>query len=146
MTVVFIIVSLVIIGLAVSYQTLDFELPLPYRSRHCRGKDWKTQFPDASKKDIRRFLGCLAESMDFNDNDKLKFSPTDKLIDIYQSIYGGKTPFCDGCECEMFSELLSKEFDIPIEKVANAWSTGEFTLSEAFLLTQSSKHGGNLHV
>lgn len=51
------------------------------------GCEWKRAFPSASTKDIRRFLAIFAEAFAFRDRNRLKFSPEDKVMDIYKAIY-----------------------------------------------------------
>ncbi len=63
------------------------ELPKAYRQRHCTGREWKRAFPSASKKDIRRFLAIFADAFAFRDRNRLKFSPEDKVMEIYKAIY-----------------------------------------------------------
>ena len=112
--------------------------PIKYTSRSCNGRQWKKHFPDAQNDEIRRFLAGLAEAMGFDESDILKFSPTDKVIDIYLSNYGDETPICDDMECERFAMFICDELKVPSEKLKNAWETDDFTLGDAFLLTQKS--------
>ena len=77
------------------------EAPAPYKFRGCEGRRWKKQFPEASKEEIRRFLSIFVTSFGFREKDRLKFSPYDRIGDVYGAAYGPH-PFCDGLEMGEF--------------------------------------------
>ncbi|WOO40911.1 hypothetical protein [Rubellicoccus peritrichatus] len=79
--------------------------------------------------------------MDFLEEDKLKFSPEDELIEIYRSFYGGKTPLSDEMECERFILGLSQEFKMETDKLAEPWKDEHVTLGEIFQATQTQPIG-----
>ena len=114
--------------------------PTLYVERSCLGGEWVDNFPNATKDHIRQFLNVLIESMDFDKSILLKFSPTDKVIDIYHSIYDGKAPLHDYLECESFYLFISQEFNIPDDKLSSIWNNGEVTLGEIFFLTMNGQY------
>ena len=69
--------------------------------------------------------------MEFSDRGQFLFVPDDEVLDIYRSIYGGRIPFADSMECEMFVENLAVAFELPIGRIADAWHE-EVTLGELF--------------
>lgn len=105
--------------------------PKAYRARKCQGEKWKVAFPDKNKNEIRLFLECLVEGMALSSGTRLKFSPNDKAIDIYKSLYSGKVPQGDNLECETFVEALSECFDKSIEEIVEFWSE-DVTLGELY--------------
>lgn len=105
--------------------------PSPYRGRECTGRAWKKAFPDEPKEKIRLFLECLVHGMALSSKTKLKFHPKDQVIDIYRSLYGGRTPMGDNLECETFVENLSVEFGIKEEAILRCWRE-DITLGELF--------------
>jgi hypothetical protein len=108
-----------------------------YRARKCAGALWRRRFPSASKADIRLFLDCLVEGMGFPAKLRLQFQPDDEVIQIYRSLYGGRTPMADAMECESFAELLASEFKVPLEQVLSRWHE-KVTLAELFTVAHGS--------
>ena len=102
-----------------------------YRSRQCTGKLWKAEFPLDEKQTIRSFLTCLTDSMAFRKRDILKFRPSDKVLDIYKSIYCDRIPYGDCMECETFLENLSETFGKDIESLFEYWHE-EITLRDLY--------------
>ena len=109
----------------------QWNAPSPYRGRACTGKAWKRAFPHASKQIIRSFLECFVDGMAFSSRTKLKFHPNDQVLDVYRSIYGGRTPRGDAMECETFLENLEREFGVSMKDLLANWHP-EVTLGELF--------------
>jgi hypothetical protein len=105
--------------------------PSPYGGRGCTGRAWKKAFPNKSKKKIRLYLECFVDGMALSSKTKLKFHPNDQVIDIYRSLYGGRTPTVDNMECETFLENLSVEFGVNEETIIRCWRE-DITLVELF--------------
>jgi len=80
-------ILIAIIAAAVILCRLHDELPKPYRSRECMGRDWRRAFPNASKRDIRRFLDVFVDAFAFRERNRLKFSPSDRLMEVYKTLY-----------------------------------------------------------
>ncbi|MHC4594994.1 MAG: hypothetical protein ACYS19_08625 [Planctomycetota bacterium] len=62
-------------------------------SRPGTGRQWKRRFPDASKDSIRDFLQEFVDAFGFSSKKRLKFSPDDKIMDVYESLY--PSSWCD---------------------------------------------------
>ncbi|MCG7979774.1 MAG: hypothetical protein N0E58_16780 [Candidatus Thiodiazotropha endolucinida] len=105
--------------------------PKPYRNRSCMGKEWKTDFPQISKNKIRLYLECFIDGMAFENSEKLKFRPDDKIIDVYRSIYGGVTPYGDAMELETFSMNIEQYFNVSQQFLMDTWREN-MTLGELF--------------
>lgn len=105
--------------------------PSPYGGRACTGRAWKRALPNARKEVIRVFLECFVNGMAFSSTTRLKFHPNDQVLDVYRSIYGGRTPVSDSMECEIFLENLELEFGKPIDELISVWHS-EVTLGELF--------------
>ena len=105
--------------------------PYPYRYRGCAGSLWRRTFPDAPKARVRAFLECFVGGMALSSRTRLKFRPNDKVLAVYRSLYGGRTPFGDNLECETFVEYVAAEFDLGVDAVLERWHE-EVTLGELF--------------
>ena len=111
--------------------------PSPYDDRACMGASWKKAFPNAESDRIRSFLACLVEGMELPQA-KLSFHPNDKAIDIYRSLYGGRTPLSDECECEDFLKNIEDEFGVSAESIVdNVWTDEHVTLRVIFAFVES---------
>ncbi len=102
-------------------------LPKPYAQRECEGKGWRRAFPDASKTEIREYLQTFVDAFAFDEREKLKLSPNDRILDIYKSLYP-KESMADSLEVETFADDLESKygFDLP-----SAWHK-EITLGDVF--------------
>jgi MFS family permease len=74
---------------------------------------WRRQFPNSSKAEIRDFLNALARSLGFESAKHRLLSPNDKLLSIYESIYGpGSTP--DNTEIDHFIRHMQERYGIDV--------------------------------
>ena len=89
------------------------EPPRPYRLRRCEGRQWKEQFPDVPKDEIRQFLSIFADSFGFRERDRLKFSPDDRVMDIYNAIYR-PMPSVDEMELEGFFCRVEDTYSVDV--------------------------------
>ena len=105
--------------------------PKRYRSRPCMGKAWKNAYPNSENDNIRMFLECLVNGMAFSSKVRLKFEPSDKLMDIYRSIYNGKIPSGDAMECETFLENLASSYSVNLASLYE-FSDEETTLGSLY--------------
>jgi len=80
-----------------------------YWSRSCMGREWRRSFPRCSKEDIRTFLELFVDAFAFSSSRRLKFAPTDKVIDVYRALYPPGT-LCDSIELECFLMNLEKTY------------------------------------
>jgi propanediol dehydratase small subunit len=105
----------------------------PYRSRRCAGLLWRRRFPSASKTDIRLFLDCLVDGMGLPRKLRLQFQPDDEVVEIYRSLYGGRTPLADALECETFAQLLASEYNVSLGHIVSGWHE-KVKLGELFII------------
>jgi hypothetical protein len=97
-----------------------------YWLRHCTGRLWKRQFPNASKGDIRQFLDLFAHAFSFPGR-QLNFAPDDRVMDIYRALYpDASAP--DGLELEAFSSSVQQRYGI---SVISIWRE-DLTLGELY--------------
>lgn len=100
-----------------------------YWTRSGTGSEWRRAFPNASKDSIRDFLESFTNGFAFRKKRRLKFSPDDKIMDIYKALYpsndwiGG-----DALELEMFSKILEEDYKINLADVL----TDDLTLGQLF--------------
>ena len=113
--------------------------PFPYRARSCAGKDWRRAFPDSDKDHIRRFLSCFADAMAFSEASKLKFRPCDRLIDVYESIYGRGWVFGDSFELEQFFLNLGHTFNVSTTALFDDFDA-DATLGEVYSAVRPVQH------
>ncbi len=58
-----------------------------YWVRSCTRPEWKKRFPDSSKEQIRAFLAVFVDEFGFSRRKRLKFSPNDKVMDVYLRVH-----------------------------------------------------------
>lgn len=102
-------------------------LPQRYRSRNCEGRSWRNEFPSATKQEIRDFLLLFMSAFAFKDNEMLKFSPHDKIWEIYRELYPSRW-IADALELETLTEDLLKKYEFSLAAI---WSE-KLTLGEVF--------------
>jgi hypothetical protein len=103
-----------------------------YWDRRCTGIQWRRRFPSAPKQDIRAFLGAFVEAFGFSHERRLCFSPDDKVIDVYRTVYPSVlTP--DALEMEAFAKHLEDRFGLDVASLPDP----EYTLGELFALTHA---------
>jgi|SRR5437879_2391970 len=125
-----------VVGLSIIWVVSGLGLPKTYRERKCAGNEWRSQFPAVRKKEIRRFLSVFAEAFAIREKDKLKFRPSDKLLEIHDKLNPVKG--IDALELETLSRLLKKRYGIELEKLWNP----ELTLGSLFSqVAQQSTRG-----
>jgi propanediol dehydratase small subunit len=130
--------ALAVIGLLILLSTLwqkfGTNLPKRYRSRQCQGNQWRNAFPQAAKDDIRAFLSLFTSAFAFQDSEKLKFSPNDRVWVIYRDLYPNRwVP--DALELETLTRDLDARHRIMLGEI---WSE-ELTLGDVFAVVQRSR-------
>ena len=103
-----------------------------YWDRRCTGIQWRRRFPSASKHEIRAFLDAFVDGFAFPRKRRLCFSPDDKVIEIYRTLYpslGG----VDALEMETFAKLLEDKYRLDVEHLPKR----EYTLGDLFALTHT---------
>ncbi|MGO8703321.1 MAG: hypothetical protein ACLQVA_05835 [Candidatus Brocadiia bacterium] len=110
-----------------------------YWSRGCAGRQWKTQFPEASNVQIREFLGIFGKAWGVSRKRRLNSRPDDKMMDIYRTRYPHPYPdflaeFDEGIELEVFCREIQDKYDIDL------WSASpQLTLGQIFAMTRKGK-------
>ena len=102
-----------------------------YWLRYCTGVEWKRQFPDAPSDEIRRFLTLFINAFLFKSKQRLKFSPSDRIMDIYHAVYFD-TFMADALELETFVRSIEKEYRIDL---LSKWRE-DFTMGDIFTMTR----------
>jgi hypothetical protein len=104
-----------------------------YWDRRCTGIQWRRRFPSASKQQIRTFLDTFVDGFAFPRKRRLCFSPDDKVIDIYRTLYPSRyAP--DALEMETFVKLLEDRYRLDTAHLPQR----EYTLGELFALTHAN--------
>jgi|GEM_PF-1669006 len=104
-----------------------------YWLRRCLGAEWKRQFPDASSEEIRRFLALFADAFLFRSRQRLKFSPSDRVMDIYHAVCPGPL-MADSMELETLVGSLREEYGVDL---LASWKE-DVTLGDIFRLARDA--------
>lgn len=104
-----------------------------YWSRSCTGSEWRRTFPNASKNSIRDFLESFVDGFAFSSKKRLKFSPEDKIMDVYSSLYPA-SGWPDVLELETFSIHLKQDYCSNLEDLL----TDDLTLGQLFSMATKS--------
>ena len=119
----------VIIG--VTFALLSDQVPRLYHHRGCAGRAWRESFPSASKEEIRQFLQVFITSFGFRQKHRLKFLPSDRVMDIYKALYPLKC-MPDGFEVEDFAMSLEEKYGFDLASIVTPESWPELTLGMIF--------------
>jgi propanediol dehydratase small subunit len=106
-----------------------------YWRRACVGADWRRCFPDASKEEIRSFLQLFSDAFMFDRKNRLKFTPQDKLMDVYRLMYPLGN-FADAMELETFADTLDRQYEVDLTTL-DSWE--HITLGQLFEMTRNKK-------
>ena len=126
--------------LAIAFVTVLASIPFEIRARRrlriywdrrCTGMHWRRRFPLASKHDIRVFLDVFVDGFAFPRKRRLCFSPDDKVIDVYRTLYPTPGWGADSLEMETLVTLLEKRYGLDVAGLPQR----EYTLGELFALT-----------
>ena len=124
-----------LILLSVLWLRFGTSLPKRYQSRKCEGAQWRRAFPQAPKDDIRDFLLLFTSAFAFRDSEKLKFSPNDRVWEIYRDLYPNRW-VADALELETFTDYLDAKHGIMLGEI---WSE-KLTLGEVFVCVQRARN------
>ena len=127
-----IVITLVLVAAVFWFARNGVPLPKQLRSRPCQGAGWRRAFPHTSKEEIRSFLSVFAAAFSFHERQRLKFSPSDSILEIYRAMYPYKWQ-PDGLELETLAASIEKKYGISFRAV---WSE-RLTLGGLF----ASVHG-----
>jgi propanediol dehydratase small subunit len=105
------------------------KLMAKYWARTCTGREWKRRFPTATSDEIREFLNEFVDGFAYSTQKRLKFSPSDKIMDVYHSEYPVKgVP--DALELKTFAMLLEKRYGVDLARVLRP----DLTLGDLFAM------------
>lgn len=130
-----VIIILAIVAIFIYGAIWGGNVPKIYRSRKCMGKKWRNEFPNTEKEEIRKFLHTFTDAFAFKSEQKLKFEPNDKIIDIYNALYPLKG--ADSLELETLANDIEKEYSVNFSQV---WDLN-LTLGELFNYVISAQQG-----
>ena len=105
-----------------------------YWQRACTGRQWMRRFPNASKTQIRAFLDLFVRAFAFARERHLCFSPDDRVMDIYRTLYPPKWTLADALELETFARDMSQTYHTDIYPL---WRD-DITLGELFAQTRTN--------
>lgn len=83
-------------------------------SRACTGRLWKRRFPQASKTEIREFLDLFIDAFAFSQSRRLCFSPDDRVIDVYRTLYPYPKLMADSMELETFALKAGERYGVDL--------------------------------
>lgn len=107
--------------------------PEPYRYRTCMGRNWKKEFPDSQKDDIRNYFLLFVNAFGFKKDQILKFEPQDNILEIYNAIYPMKG-WPDSLELETLARDIESNYKIDFILIWNE----KLTLGELFKRVSSA--------
>jgi propanediol dehydratase small subunit len=102
-----------------------------FLERACTGPKWRRRFPEASKSEIREFLDIFTEAFGFKQSWRLCFTPDDRVMDIYRTLYPGRI-VPDHLELESLVMDLQKKYRVDI---LASWRE-DITLADLFAQTR----------
>ena len=104
-----------------------------YGQRSCTGRAWKRAFPHAPKQEIRRFLYLFVDAFAFPKKRALCFAPSDRILQIYNSLYPIKG-WPDALELETLALRLETSYGISFREF---WRE-DLTIGELFSKTKAN--------
>jgi len=102
-------------------------LPKAFRQRSCQGAAWREAFLGANKDEIRGFLSLFVSAFAFNDDQKLRLTPNDKILEIYRALYPSRW-MADALEVETLAEELERQYGLSLQTI---WHE-QLTLGQLF--------------
>lgn len=130
-----VIFVLVVLALTLWLETNVRKQMRKYWSRWCTGAEWRKRFPDAPKQAIREFIQQFTDGFALSKKTRLKFSPDDKVMDIYRARNPIKN-WPDCLELEYFARNLERKYGVDLLKV---WRQ-DIYLGEIFAMTRKNAH------
>jgi len=115
-------------------------LPQPFRSRESQEAAWRQACADEQIEQVDELLEMLCDSFLFNPEDRFRFSPDDRIGDIYRACYP-KWQFWKLGDCMELEELIGLlENRMPNEQVKD-WAN--LTLAEMVHKMKPLGHDGS---
>jgi len=100
------------------------------------GIRWRRRFPDSPKAEIREFLRIFIAAFAFNRTRLGRFSPDDRVMDVYRALYPREDGRTDSMEFETLVMELQRQYQIDFFAL---WRE-DITLGELYSYTR--KHPG----
>jgi propanediol dehydratase small subunit len=104
-----------------------------YWQRSCTGRAWKRAFPQASNQEIRQFLYLFVIAFGFPKKRALCFAPSDRILQIYNSLYPIKG-WPDALELETLAIKLEASYRINLREI---WRE-DLTIGDLFSKTETN--------
>lgn len=104
--------------------------------RRCTGAQWRRQFPQTPKTEIRAFLELLVSAFAFSESKRLCFAPEDRIMAIYRALYPHPKFMADCLELETFVENIRERYGVDLLPV---WRD-DITLGELFSHATQTTH------
>jgi propanediol dehydratase small subunit len=125
---------LAVVGCVVWHLAFGGRLPKKFSERTCQGPEWRKDFPDVTKEEVRAYLLIFVRSFALREDQKLLLSPSDQLMGVYRAIYPNKwVP--DGLEVETFQREMEKYYSVDLQAI---WKDN-ITLGEVFTHTLTAR-------
>ncbi|WP_146528301.1 hypothetical protein [Novipirellula artificiosorum] len=111
-------------------------LPRPYRDRHSQLAAWERTCSDEVMDKTDALLQTLCEAFSFNPDDRYRFSPNDRIMDVYRACYP-RWRFWKISDC---MEIESLMMDIQRRFQLSDTEVLEMTLAEVAELMSSTQY------
>jgi propanediol dehydratase small subunit len=133
---IFIVVVVVIsIVLALLVEVKRYKALSRYWGRLCTGSQWRKRFPNASKEDIRGFMGLFVDALNFPRKRRFSFSPDDRVMDVYRACYPPKWTVADAMELESLLMDFKKTYNVDLMPL---WRE-DITLAELYAISHEQR-------
>jgi cystathionine beta-lyase family protein involved in aluminum resistance len=78
------------------------------------GREWRRRFPKAPKADIREFLDLFIAAFGFGESRRLRFSPGDRVMEVYRALYPFPKMMADSMELESFITRVQERYGVDL--------------------------------
>src|SRR5262245_54522345 len=89
-----------------------------YWRRACTAFRWHRRFPDAPNSEIRDFLDLFVDAFAFSPKRRCCFSPDDRIMEVYRTIYPSNGFGADSMELEFLCKMIEKRYRFDL---ATSW-------------------------
>ena len=96
------------------------------------GVRWRRRFPAATKTELREFLTMFIDAFRFDHKRRTRFSPDDRVMDVYRADYPYPWIMADSMELETLGLSLEERYGIDFDAV---WRE-DITLGELYEYTR----------
>jgi len=99
-----------------------------YWQRACTSFRWHRRFPKAPISEIREFLDLFVDAFAFGRKRRCSFSPDDRIMEIYRTVYPTNDHGADSMELEYLCEKVETRYGVDL---AASWRE-DITLGEIY--------------